>query len=251
MQVLALPKETLDQLDRIQRNFWWEKDGQKRKGGFIKAWKGICKPISQGGLGIKNPHHFNLALLTKLASRLVTEHDQLWVRLLKTKYFSNSHLLEKSRTSNLSWIWTSIQKGLELIKSNYVWQVKNGASGKIWEDRWVPNSDLIQKVSNVQEQAPIRVQELITEENKWDQEKLNQFFFPDDRIKILALNPRNQEQDIIRWRHHTSGKFSAKNVYNFLANQDQDTVIDRDFSWNKIWKIQAIPRKRLFIWKLS
>lgn len=37
MQVPALPKETLDQLDRIQRNFWWEKDGQKRKGGFIKA----------------------------------------------------------------------------------------------------------------------------------------------------------------------------------------------------------------------
>lgn len=114
MQVLALPKETLDQLDHIQRNFWWKKEEKKKQGGFIRAWKIICKPIHQGGLGIKNPHQFNVALLTKLASRLIAEHDQLWVKLLKAKYYPNSHPLEASKKSNLSWIWTSIKKGLNL-----------------------------------------------------------------------------------------------------------------------------------------
>lgn len=62
MQILDLPKETLDQMDKIQRDFWWNKDKPKKRGGYFKAWVSICKPISQGGLGIKNPHQFNIAL---------------------------------------------------------------------------------------------------------------------------------------------------------------------------------------------
>lgn len=66
--MLALPKDTLDKLDKIQRDFWWNKDKSKARGRYIKAWKGMCKPKCQGGLGIKNPHNFNIDLLTKLAS---------------------------------------------------------------------------------------------------------------------------------------------------------------------------------------
>lgn len=77
MQMLALPKRTLDKLDKIQRDFWWKKDDSKKKGGYIREWNNMCRPKSQGGLGIKNPHKFNIALLTKLASRLIIEKDQL------------------------------------------------------------------------------------------------------------------------------------------------------------------------------
>ncbi|XP_026400485.1 uncharacterized protein LOC113296390 [Papaver somniferum] len=193
MQVLALPKETLNQLDRIQRNFWWNKEGQKRQGGFIRAWKYICQPIAQGGLGIKNPHQFNITLLTKLASRLIIEKYKLWAKIIKAKYFPNSHPLEASKSSNLSWIWTSSRKGLDLIKGNFIWQVKNGNSVKIWEDRWIPNSDIPSQPQDSQGTAPTTVQELITEDNTWDQEKLNSYINPEVRNKIQAISPNKEE----------------------------------------------------------
>ncbi|XP_026399606.1 uncharacterized protein LOC113295487 [Papaver somniferum] len=140
--------------------------------------------MAQGGLGIKNPHQFNIALLTKLASRLILEKDQLWAKILKAKYFPNSHPLEASKVSKLSWIWTSIRKGLDLIKGNFVWQVKNGNSVKIWEDKWIPNSEVIPQPQDSQATVPKRVQELITEENKWDQEKLDSYFSPKAILRI-------------------------------------------------------------------
>lgn len=82
-------------------------------------YKGMCKPKSQGGLGIKNPYNFNIPLLTKLASRVITEKDQLWVKLLEAKYYQGSNPFEPKRNYELSWIWTSIQKGLNIIKGNF------------------------------------------------------------------------------------------------------------------------------------
>ncbi|XP_026417202.1 uncharacterized protein LOC113312680 [Papaver somniferum] len=52
--------------------------------------------------------------------------------------------------------------------------------------------------------------------------------------------------------HHHSGLLSARNIYNFLANQAQeDENLLIDFPWKSIWKIQAIPRIKLFVWKLA
>ncbi|XP_026438530.1 uncharacterized protein LOC113337021 [Papaver somniferum] len=69
--------------------------------------------------------------------------------------------------------------------------------------------------------------------------------------KILAISPNSQEQDKVRWQHHSSGIFSAKNVYNFLINQDQDNNNSVEVPWQNIWKIKVIPRIKLFIWKLA
>lgn len=72
------------------------------------------------------------------------------------------------------------------------------------------------------------------------------------RNKIQAISPRKEEEDNIKWLHHQSGLFSAKNIYNFLANQTQEEDISLlDFPWKNIWRIQAIPRIKLFVWKLS
>ncbi|XP_026378749.1 uncharacterized protein LOC113273207 [Papaver somniferum] len=66
------------------------------------------------------------------------------------------------------------------------------------------------------------------------------------------MTPRKEEEDKIQWLHHHSGLFSARNIYNFLANkaqEDDNSLID--FPWKHMWKIQAIPRIKLFVWKLA
>lgn len=68
--------------------------------------------------------------------------------------------------------------------------------------------------------------------------------------KIQAITPNKEDSDRIRWAHHQSGDFSAKNIYNFPITRNPDNENDIDFPWKKIWKLQTLPRIRLFIWKL-
>lgn len=210
----------------------------------------MCKPKTQGGLGIKNPHNFNIALLTKLASRVMTENDQLWVKLLEAKYFHGSNPFQPTRNYELSWIWISIQKGLNIIKGNYIWKVKDGTNTKIWEDNWIPNADIVTQPSDMADPLPQKVHELLNTDGSWDIGKIDEYFTPEIKNKILAITPHKDKRDRIRWKHHISGAFSAKNVYNYLINQNNNDEEDIIFPWKNLWNLQAIPRIRLFIWKL-
>lgn len=111
MQTLTLHKETLDQMDRIQIDFQCKRDKSNSRGGYIIYWDSICRLIAQGRPGIKSTHHFNIVLLKKMTSRIIMDRDQLWEQLLEAKYFLNVDPLGATRSSNLSWIWMSIQKG--------------------------------------------------------------------------------------------------------------------------------------------
>lgn len=63
MSVLKLPKDTNNQIDKLRRKFWLEED-EKIKIHTIK-WKEICKPMSEGGPGIRDNENNNMALLAK------------------------------------------------------------------------------------------------------------------------------------------------------------------------------------------
>ncbi|XP_013607689.1 PREDICTED: uncharacterized protein LOC106314355 [Brassica oleracea var. oleracea] len=51
MSTIALPISTLDQLDKIARSFIWGSSEGNRKQHLV-SWRKICKPKSEGGLGI-------------------------------------------------------------------------------------------------------------------------------------------------------------------------------------------------------
>jgi len=52
MQCFQLPQATSDQLNRILRNFFWQKLASHN--GFpLIAWDRICRPKAKGGLGLR------------------------------------------------------------------------------------------------------------------------------------------------------------------------------------------------------
>lgn len=56
MATILLSKNLLNKITSIIRKFWWTgvREGQDRNPLCLKAWKNICRPIEEGGLGIRD-----------------------------------------------------------------------------------------------------------------------------------------------------------------------------------------------------
>uniref|UniRef100_R7WA11 DUF4220 domain-containing protein n=1 Tax=Aegilops tauschii TaxID=37682 RepID=R7WA11_AEGTA len=72
--------------------YWWGDEDLKKHMHWFSWWK-MCVPKEKGGMGFRDLHCFNLALLAKQCWRLLCEPESLCARALKAKYFPNGDLL--------------------------------------------------------------------------------------------------------------------------------------------------------------
>ncbi|XP_040995112.1 uncharacterized protein LOC121241423 [Juglans microcarpa x Juglans regia] len=89
--VLHVPTVVIKSLNRLLSSFFWgESDGKDRRKWV--AWKEICRPIDEGGLGIRDFRDIQRALHMKLAWRLISGQS-LWAEFFKGKYVRGNHYL--------------------------------------------------------------------------------------------------------------------------------------------------------------
>ncbi|KAI5317842.1 hypothetical protein L3X38_037549 [Prunus dulcis] len=84
MSIFLFPKGFCGELDGILANFWWGHSGNKNKIHWINWWA-LGLPKHEGGMGFRNLHEFNLALLAKKCWRLLTEPDSFWAKMIKSR----------------------------------------------------------------------------------------------------------------------------------------------------------------------
>lgn len=53
MRTILLPKRFLNELESLNRNFFWA-DEEQKKSMHLTAWNLICQDKKKGGLGLKN-----------------------------------------------------------------------------------------------------------------------------------------------------------------------------------------------------
>lgn len=108
----------------------------------------MCKPLEDGGLGIKDIKKFNCALLAKWKWRLASEERGNWKDILISKYGSDlspCHIPKKY----LSWWWRDLSRacgeGVEdgWFKQALVWRVGSGDKVRFWDDAWMGSCKLI------------------------------------------------------------------------------------------------------------
>jgi hypothetical protein len=63
----------------------------------------MCIPKKMGGMGFKDLHSLNLAMLAKQSWKLLERPDSLFARVLKAKYYPNSNLLSVGPKSGSSY----------------------------------------------------------------------------------------------------------------------------------------------------
>uniref|UniRef100_A0A453N7T7 Uncharacterized protein n=1 Tax=Aegilops tauschii subsp. strangulata TaxID=200361 RepID=A0A453N7T7_AEGTS len=79
-----------------------------------------------GGMGFRDIHCFNLAMLAKQAWYLLESPDSLCATILRAKYYPHGDLLNTKLKKNSSFTWQSIMAGVNSLKHGYIWRVGNG-----------------------------------------------------------------------------------------------------------------------------
>ncbi|GJX39263.1 hypothetical protein Tco_0252566 [Tanacetum coccineum] len=89
--VFLLPKAVLKEINNLLMGFLWC-NGKLSRGKAKIAWKKICKPITHGGLGLKDLELWNKALLVKHIWNIACQHYNLtnllksWLSQLLTEF---------------------------------------------------------------------------------------------------------------------------------------------------------------------
>ncbi|XP_026380111.1 uncharacterized protein LOC113274904 [Papaver somniferum] len=213
LEVFPMPKTITDKMDSVQMNSQWGKD-EKGGGIYHKIWLDLALPKNLGGLNIRRTNILNLALLTKLAWRMLTQQDEMCVQILSCKYFKNTNPLNGVVSSQGSWIWKGICHGLDIVRRYYVWEIGDGSQVDIWKDNWISNKnkppDSTFYSSNMK-----KVSQLIDHESHaWNCDTLNALFDEDTVNDIMKIIIPLNGQAQLRWPPAHNGSYMFTVVVN-------------------------------------
>jgi hypothetical protein len=121
----------LKEVERNIRNFIWSGDPDKRKLVTV-AWKKLCRPIAQGGLGIRSLSSLNKASNLKLCWSLLNSQCS-WAMLLKDRVIRGRRIIQHHISSS---IWSSIKEEYSVIMENFIWLLGIGEDINFCNDNW-------------------------------------------------------------------------------------------------------------------
>ena len=144
---ILFPKEFLEKITSIIKNFWWKGNQQvgMMKPICFRAWEDICQPKHLGGLGIKNISTVNKSLVTHSAWMVAAQKDSFLSNVLKAKYHPHTSFWKAPSTGSRSVFWSSIQAVKLYINANCTYQL-HGGSINIWSEPWYPIWDSIHTI---------------------------------------------------------------------------------------------------------
>jgi hypothetical protein len=222
------------------------------------AWEKLLLPKSHGGMGFRDMRHFNQALLSRQAWRLIN----LCARLLKAKYYPRGELVDSIFPSDASPTWKGIAHGLELVKKGIIWRVRDGRKIQILRDPWIRRPASF-KVCLKKERARLWwvSQPMKPNQREWDVDVIKSCLCLVDAAEVLKLRLSDRgDEDCIAWHYERSSLFSVKSAYKLARMADQEELVQAGSSsrtdgsrgmFNEIWATPVPPKVRVFASKLS
>ncbi|GKA39075.1 RNA-directed DNA polymerase, eukaryota, reverse transcriptase zinc-binding domain protein [Tanacetum coccineum] len=212
--VYLIPKTNVEDIEKVLKGFLWSQ-GDLKRGVAKVAWKTVCTPKSQGGLGLKRLGPWNEALLCKHLWNVATHKESLWVKWVNVVKLKGKSIWEVNPIDGDSGTWKAILSLRSKIK-NHVWhKIGDGKSTSMF-DKWNESGTIA---------------EIIPFKKRYEARF-------DENANVADLI--NNEEWICQWK---KGKFSIKSVWEIFKEGENDV------NWNKVvWYSQCNPRHAFVIW---
>lgn len=135
--IFILPKKTILTIERMCRNFLWT-GKWNCKGMPMVAWKDVCLPKREGGLGIKQLEVWNNAAISKYIWRLLHSNaSDIWVTWAKMR-LREANLWAASIPQDCAWSWRKILGLGRKLREVMSIQIGDGIQSSLFYDSWLP-----------------------------------------------------------------------------------------------------------------
>jgi ribonuclease HI len=264
MSCFDLTKTLCEEISAMICRYWWSQQDEKNRCHWI-SWEQMTKSKQEGGMGFRDLHIFNLAMLARQSWRLLQNPDSLCGTVLKALYFPDCSLLEAKPVPTMSYTRRSILKGRDLLKEGIIWRVGSGETIDVWRDPWIPGGTtrrLRTPMPNLRDDDVLNVSDLIDPvTEQWDVGILHTMFEPADVKSILSIPIKRGMEDLIAWNFDNKGIFSVRSAYRLgvslrdcIANKDASTSSAVSLispSWQRIWSLNLPGKVQIFAWRLA
>ncbi|KAL2253036.1 UNVERIFIED_CONTAM: hypothetical protein Sindi_0098300 [Sesamum indicum] len=129
-----LPKRVMNEIEKRLRNFLWK--GPTNSGYAKVAWKELCRPVDEGGLGFKDITTLNRALMTKkLCDIIQCDRTSIWVEWLYHDRLRDTSIWT-IRDHGGSWSWRKLLRLRIFLRPMVDYQIGDGRKFHLWQDPW-------------------------------------------------------------------------------------------------------------------
>ncbi|XP_021994968.1 uncharacterized protein LOC110891572 [Helianthus annuus] len=125
--VFLLPSSIIKELENKMKWFLWGY-GTAAKGRAKVAWKEVCLPKSEGGLGIRRILDVNRSLMTYHIYSILSERKSLWTKWVLIHRLKNRSIWDVPIQSNSPWGWKKLLKFRHVVRPFFWSKIGNGES---------------------------------------------------------------------------------------------------------------------------
>jgi hypothetical protein len=260
MSTVFFSKTFISKITAIIQNFWWAGAQEDN----ATCWKDICRPKTEGGLGIRDLLMVNRSLILHAAWNVATGKNPFLSAILKAKYYPNASFWTANDNQAKSAFSSSILQVKNILIENCIVQIHKGDSS-IWSTPWCSVWKEIHSHLNLPVTVPSLPQnicELWTDITKsWNSNLISQIFDNTAATEISkVVTVPSEEKDVLKWRAASKGNCTSKEAFKLLNSQMQvqlPTQGSRSVTaqsmdiLRRVWAHKLLsPNKKAFAWRL-
>ncbi|XP_074291091.1 uncharacterized protein LOC141617853 [Silene latifolia] len=117
--LFVLPKGIIAKVEAVCRNFLWDSSAEYHRVPLV-AWETVCRPKSEGGLGLKNLEMMNKDLIGKLVNWIVEDKDTIWVKWVKHNHLKGVNWWQYQPGAHKSWVWRRVCRVKQDLVAAYI-----------------------------------------------------------------------------------------------------------------------------------
>jgi len=247
MCTLAIPKSVIHKIDKFRKHCLWRGNDINARKPPKAAWKLVCKPKNEGGLGVIDIEKQNEALLMKNLDKFFNKKDTPWVQMIWEKHYANGKLPGQIRKG--SFWWRDILKLLNPYKEMALIKMKGGESVVFWQDKWGTQKLMLEmpELFSFVQHKTISAAEVLGQEDltRFLQLPISETAFQQLQQLTSRIDNLEQTQEQDQWNYKWGNNFSATKAYSDLMGHQQIHEVHR---W--LWKSFCQPKHKVFFWLL-
>ncbi|KAL2251924.1 UNVERIFIED_CONTAM: Retrovirus-related Pol polyprotein from type-1 retrotransposable element R2 [Sesamum indicum] len=222
------------------RNFLWK--GTYTSGYAKVAWKDVCKPIMEGGQGIKDIGILNRALMAKkLCDVIRCDQTSIWVEWLKHGRLRDNSIWTINEKGG-SWGWQKLLRLRSSILPMTEFLIGDGRTFFLWKDPWHHLGPLIARfprgpsLLGLDEAAKLQV---VIDEGQWQWPFITDL----ECMEIIHTLPQiHGGDDRINWRF-PEGRLTTQSLYRLFCPPGPKV------GWSSLLSGSLkIPRHNFILW---